>query len=360
MFKLKKIATAVVFAISVSLSTASNAVIAVPSIDIANLAENIAGNIQSAYQWAQEKVISMAQMDLSQLLSQNEMDSMNNAMANVIVRVNKAMEDIHNQKVVEMAVPDRDICKTMAIKLVMDDIYCALDDSRATSNANKAAAAKAATAASGSASEFQKYTEDQINKMHTSCTALGSGGGKTMADTPCGRVENVTQGAVLGASAAERAKTRKASELAIQNMTGQNEPRIRTNPNLPDSVATRASVAKDLRFENYKALAINSLEETNRMIQAAEGKEDLPTPMEAMQAFDMDRFGSETWMEEVSNTGANKLSNPVSQTELMRKMLAMDAFNIHLNLLQYEHQLRMEKMAAAQLDIKLDPVSIDK
>ncbi|MFK4132066.1 hypothetical protein ACI2KR_07185 [Pseudomonas luteola] len=347
--------------LTMSLGTASPSYASgIPMVDISNLAENIAANIQSAYQWAEEKMISLSQMDLQSMLSKFEIDSMNNAMSNVIVRVNKALEDVYNQKVVEMSRPDRDACKTLAVRLTMDEILCAIDDQRSSASSSRMAAMKANTSSSASPAAHTEYVATKVTEIHNSCMKYAVGDGKNILQTECARIENVTAGPTANDSADNRKKVRVASEEAIKIMTNQQSPRKTTSPLLPDTTVTRASMANDLRFQNYKDLATYSLEEVNRMIQAAPGMESEPTPLETLKKFDADHWGSSDWMQEISNTSADKLENPVSETELLRKMTVMNAFNVHMDVLQYEHQLRMERLAAANLDLSLDPIEKDQ
>lgn len=326
-----------------------------PTIDIANLSENIASNIQAAYQWSEEKMISLSQMDLQSMLSGYEIDSMNNAMSNVVVRVNKALEDTYNQKIVEMAKPDRDACKNLSVRLTMDDILCAMSTEKAATASARMAAVKANAASSTSAGSHQTYVAKEIEALHSTCMSMAIGSGKNMLESECARIENVTQGPTVNDSATNRAKAKKASQQAIAAMTNQQIPRKTTNPDLPDTVVTHAAVANDIRYLGYKGIAIDSLNQVNSMIQVADGMEGAPTPMEALNKFDADHWGSTDWMQEISNTSATKLSDPVSETELLRKMTTMSAFSIHMQMLEYENQMRMERLAAAQLDLKIDP-----
>jgi hypothetical protein len=354
MKKLSKFLATFAVTASIGFSAPSNAT-GIPMVDIANLAENIAGNIQSAYQWAEEKMIALSQMDLQSMLSGYEIDSMNNAMSNVIVRVNKAMEDVYNQKVVEMAKPDRDACKNLSVRLTLDDIMCAMSDEKAANATARMAAIKANSAASVTPAEHMTYVAQEINKMKTSCMSMAINGGTSLLETECARIENVTQGPAVNASADDAAKSKAASVEAIKAMTNQQVPRATTSPDLPDTVVANASRANDLRFLGYKGLAVDSLNTVNGMVQVATGMEGSPTPLQTLKKFDDDHWGSTDWMQEITNTGATKLSDPVSDTELQRRMTTMTAFSIHMTMLQYEHQLRMERLAAAQLDLQIDP-----
>jgi hypothetical protein len=354
MNKIKKITAACVLSSSVIFTAPSNAT-GIPMVDIANLAENIAGNIQAAYQWAEEKMIALSQMDLQSMLSKFEIDSMNNAMSNVIVRVNKALEDTYNQKIVEMAKPDRDACKNLAVRLTLDDIMCAMTEEKAAAATARMAAIKANSKASSTPAAHQTYVAEQINSMKNNCMAMAIGGGTNILETECARIENVTQGPSLNSSSEDAIKAKKASVEAIKAMTNQQVPRMTTNPDLPDTIVANSQRTNDLRFNGYKGLAIDSFNSVNAMIQVAEGMESAPTPINTLKKFDDEHWGSTEWMQEISNTSATKLSDPVSETELLRKMTTMSAFSVHMDMLQYEHQLRMERLAAAQLDLKIDP-----
>lgn len=356
--KLKKL-TASVMLSSVLLTTAapSQAYIGVPTIDIGAIAETIAGNIQSAYQWAEEKMIALSQIDMQGLMSKFEIDALNNAIANMIVRVNKATEDVHNKKIIEMTTSDRDVCKNIAINLAMDDVYCSIDEQRSADAKSRATAKAATVAASTSGVEFDKHLSQQIDKMDADCKKLPAGGSSgSIVDTQCSRIENLTQGAIDGDSPANREKTRAASELIIANMTNQQKPRKQTNPTLAESTGKRASTQADLRFDAYKNIALDSMTETNYMKQVPKGNPSAKTPMEALRQFDKEHWGDEKWILEVSNAAPDRVTKPVTTTELLRKIALIDAFNTHLNLLQYEHQLRMERVAASQLDLNLDPM----
>lgn len=353
--KLRKIVTSIALS-SMLMTTAPANATGILTADIAVLAETIAGNIQDAYQWAEEKMIMLSQIDMQGLMSKLEIDALNNAIANMIVRVNKATEDIHNKQIIEMTKSDRDVCKNIAINLAMDDVYCSIDEQRGSAAQARASASAANVAASTSGVEHEKYLSQAIKKLDDACKAMPTGGGGSMTNTQCARIENLTQGAKEDGSAADREKTRAASELIIENMTNQQRPRQQTNPNLKDSIGKSASIQADLRFEAYKGIAADSLREVNYMINVPKNNPSARTPMEALRQFDKEHWGDEKWILEVSNASQDKVTNPVSQTELLRKIALIDAFNTHLNLLQYEHQLRQERMTASQLDLQLDPM----
>lgn len=350
----KKIAASIALTSMLMTTTPANAT-GIPTVDIGAIAESIASNIQAAYQWAEEKMISLSQIDMEALMSKFEIDALNNAIANMIVRINNTTQDVHNAKIIEMTTPDRDVCKNIAINLVMDDIYCALDSQREEQAAASAAARQANVAASTSGAEHDKYVSKKVKEYAESCAGLPSGQSvKSMNDTHCARIENLTQGPADTDSQEVKERTRLASELIIDNMTNEHRPRKATNPNLPESIGKKTAIAADLRFEAFKEIVRDSLHETNNMRQVPQGT--LKSPMQALIDFDMKHWGDELWIQEVSNTGPTKISKPVSQTELMRKLAVMEAFNTHLSLLHYQSQLRLERLSASQLELQLDPM----
>lgn len=353
--KIKKIVASIALS-SMLITTTPAQATGIPTVDIAAIAEAISANIQAAYQWAEEKMISISQIDMQALMSKFEIDALNNAIANMIVRINKSSESIHNKGVIEMTRPDRDVCKNLAISIAMDDIYCALDSQRAAQAAATASAHAANVAASTSGVKHEQYTTQLIKGYTLNCSQLPAGGsGKSLNATQCARIENLTQGPADTDSAAKKQQTRKASELIIDNMTNAHRPRRATSEDLPESVGKTAAIAQDLRFEAFKEIVRDSLHETNNMRQVPDGS--IKSPLQTLVDFDLKHWGDEQWIQEVSNTGSQKLSDPVSQTELLRKMAVMDAFNTHLGLLQYEGQLRMERLAASQLELTLDPLT---
>jgi hypothetical protein len=357
MFGSPKLKTMIAIAItSAGISYSSNSSAIISFTDYAALVENSAGNIQDMYNWAQEKALTMMEMELTSTLEGLSIDNMNNAIANVISRTGAATQEVQNLEVLEKSAPDKDACATITLQILGKDAECATAEK--SSQAIKKAQAKHANYSSGG-SAYKDETKKLVEKVVQDCEVLQDpslemNDENLLASSMCadsGLLTGVTlDGDTLNPD------QEKAAALYIDLVTGV-EPTFKKSSLLQDDSASyNKMLVSEMRRESFRSIVITSLNEIKAM-RTSPGidSEADPSPMQLLQEFDDDRFGDADWMAELQNVKASS-KNSIYPSEINRKIAVMDAFSVHLDLLQYKQSLRMEALINGLLALEVDPL----
>jgi hypothetical protein len=91
--------------------------IGAPVMDAASIAKAVERRLQDAYEDAQKLLMDNALTKAIGLSGQNKVDAQNNAGANMVVRVNKAIEDENNLDAVKNSMVSTDACRDIAISM---------------------------------------------------------------------------------------------------------------------------------------------------------------------------------------------------------------------------------------------------
>lgn len=351
----KTIGASLAFTLAASMSMYSPKADAILLVeDIANFIENVAGNIQQIRSWTEEQRMMIMGMDQEAMLESMNIDNMNNAIGNLIVRDARNAMGVQHKEIEEMSVPDADACVTSAVQRVLDRVE---DRFKCDVHAKNEKQQKKHGNYNFSPREFEVSTRADRNELLESCEALLTGTPESpearLQLTMCTRAGVLTgtdSGTVLNNTEKE------ASDRFIELVTGPTSTFKRSN-RLPDgSNEKNEMLVEEMRHEAFRSIAIASLNEVQRW-RISPGTQSngtvIPSPLEILEKFSRDRFGDEEWMQSVQNSSyVNK--NTVNTTQLLRKMAVMDSFLVHMEVLKYKQRLRMEVLDAALLAWNVD------
>lgn len=346
----KKKLIAVSLVLSMSLGHNDNSEAIVPMADVANLAENIAGNIQDMQTWAKEKALMMMEMDMEAMMEEMSVDNTNNAMSNMIIRTGAATEEVQNLEVAEMTEPDKDACNTIAVQASLNDALCIAADK--VRDKTEETLEKNADFTAIPSEQIQKQKEI-ASEFVEKCLELQD---KTvdeenpMATSMCLRASILTGGSTIDTYDAQQSE---AVSQYIQLITGPIPSTKKTGTLEKDSNSRNMTLIGEMRKEAFRSMVSTSLHEIASLRTSPGGVE--MSPLHNMTRFNKDRFGKIDWMATIQNVNPDK-KNDVLPSEIMRKMAVMDSFMVHLSLMQYKQQLRIEALQAASLSLASNPL----
>jgi hypothetical protein len=333
----------------------ANSQAALVSIDPAVLGEAIASNVQNMMNWAKEEGLKKLQMKMQSQLTGSEIDAENAAATNIITRNGKAMEDVQNLDVKEQAEPDKDAAATLAVQKNTQETRCDTVNT-ISKKTNKHTKKHADFTSNGPEQTVKRRTA--IDDFITTCEGLQEPG-EDMSNSPCLKGSLLTGGSTIDTY---DEKQQVAVDQYIELVAGVT-PTVKSSSEYKNaSKSIKNSVLiKEMRPEAFRSLVHTSLQEVAAMRgspknQNAAGR---PSPLHNLTKFSDDRFGNKEWLKMVQAVHKNKASDDgknVFPSEIMRKIAVMDAFLVHMSVLQFKQQLRMEALMAAQLALEINPL----
>lgn len=345
----KKSKIAVTIALAASLFIVQSPQALIPTTDIANLTENIMGNLQKMQSWVEEKGLMKFTMKQAGVNTELEIDAMNNGLANVIFRTGRANQEIQNIEILEKSAPDKDACNTITSQVLLKDANCGASSTvkeRVMESTKKHANFKQTPA------EQERSANALVKRKIGVCENLSDGASdpsNTLNSTMCTRANLIVAG---GTGDTLSGNEEQAVDEYIDLITG-------TVPTLKKSAAYDGAteeqehiLVEELRREAFRATVNTSLNEIAATVKSPDGNS--PSVLQSLQLFVDERFGSEKWAATLGNVHETE-KNSVYTSEIIRKVAAMDAFLIQMSMLQYRQQLRMEMLLAAQLAYDIDP-----
>lgn len=352
--KLKSLAAAIALS-GMLITPVANALL--PTTDAANLAQSIMANIQRAMEWAKDAAMQASQMDLMGELAGLEVDSMNNAFANMIARLNRTQADIQNMEQLEKSIPAQDACQTVTVSNMLEDAICNADSQVETLTESRKAAddmsrgkAGAGKAKPATVAEIAEVAAKKTRELVDKCEALKDGNGGSLCAMP-----SILINAPGGTLTAQEYKAAQYQNEVAANAVAPKVP-LSTDFNVTTDSYKQAAMA-DMRRENIRNLALASLDNVLIITQGTlEGEQRKPGELYAMQKFADDRFGSASWLCQVTNSCAEATSSSayVSPAELEKRAAEMDAFMLHLAVAQYKQSLREEQLMANLVLMQVD------
>lgn len=343
---IKKTALAIALSSSMMFSTPSHA--GLPTVDFANLAENIAGNIQSAAQWVSESQLMTAMMAADSYFQQTIM-SMNAFLTQFSMQKELELnEELHNLLVKEMFEPDKQAPRNCAIQMVSNAVECNKID---TTVAKIDVDSVENNNFNSSSVKVQQQQIEKAKELIDSCRNMQYAdnleGTDKLSTSFCLRA-----GILTGAESGEAwtAEEQKAADAIIDLITDP-IPGVKESQSLPEgSFEKDQAMVSEMRKLAIRSLAVSSLEHVASMRRSAGETSSMQAPSELalLQEFSNDRWGDPEWMVKVSGA-TEDIKDADSPTILQRKMVAMQAFLVHMEILKYKQQLRMEALQSASL-----------
>ncbi|MBD8089253.1 hypothetical protein IFT48_04600 [Pseudomonas fluorescens] len=335
-----------------------------PTTDAANLAQSIMNNLQRAMEWAKDAAMQASQMDLMGELSGLQVDNINNGFANMIARLNRTQAELQNMEQLEKSIPAQDACQTVTVSNLLEDALCNADSQVETLAAQRQETSDLSRGKAGGGeakpATVAKIAEVQATKTReliASCEALKDSSGNSMCAKP-----SLLITAPGGALSDKEYKAAQYQNEVAANAIAPKVP-LATGFNV-ETDSYKQSALADMRRENIRDLALASLDNVLIITQGTlENNTRKPGELFAMQKFADDRFGSASWLCQVTNSCADTTSSSayVSPAELEKRAAEMDAFMLHLAVAQYKQSLREEQLMAnlvlMQVDAPLDNVT---
>jgi hypothetical protein len=350
----------------------TSSAIVLPSIDIAVLTETMAGNIQELKNWMEQKAMMKINMELESVYSAMGIDNDNARSAQEINAAQTAEQKKAELQALKESAPTNNACTTLGNQAMGAAVSC-----DAANMLKSSASASSAKRAGFSATPTDvKKIEDKINKkIVDECSQFVddkvlSGYKKILSDADVSKGgAELTPADLLALS-----KCMQPSEfmggggengdlLSPDQVKAANHfkeliigptPKFKSSSLLnKESESYKKQAVEEARIEAFRNLAELSFSEIISMKNTGDNGNN-PSQMFVLQDFSDQRYGDEKWVAQIMNVdGATK--NSVQPPEVLRHIAVMDSFMIHLELIKYKQQLRMEALQAATLALMIDP-----
>lgn len=343
----RKTAAASLVAAASVISVPSQALI--PVTDVANLIESIMANMQEMQNWMQESELMRGAMEQAGLLTEMEVDTVNNGFANLIARTGKLHEEIQNLELLREAMPAHNACEVVTASANLEDILCDLEDERNKANKKFQKRANTLGKEPGEASE---HIEQEVRRLVDECRELGDD--ELGGDQPCLNAQLMLGGALSALTDEES----KAAENLIQ-LVVEPVPKMPPDSRLGDDAESESTRALHMREIALKSLAHASMHHVLTERKSVDGQ---PSRMQLLKNFAEEHFGSHAGAEHLAiltNTHGDKRESAAKQSDpsqVLRSIATMDAFLVYMEVLKYEQQLRMEALQASLLSLAVEPL----
>lgn len=352
--KFKKLLISSVISLSALTSAPSHAFV---FADIAVFIEETIGNAQEGANWIMESELMSLGMEMQNWMGQAEMELNSFLTQTVLQKELEHTEGMHNQMVDEMSQPDDQAAQNCGIQRTAGVVQCVTVDSVAAAidkdtyeNANFTT----------TPIQAQQKAFDKRKELLEDCRNL------QYADAPEGEDELSTSlctrsGILLGVETQDTftADEQEAATHLVDIITGP-VPDYKESESLPDgSPAKLAALNHEMRVLAIRSLANSSLEHISaqrRSPGALSASSIAPSEVGLLQEFDDNRWLKEDWSLKIA--GASQDIDDVDyRSEIIRKMAVMQAFQIHLDIIKYKQNLRMEALQAADLALQVQPLT---
>lgn len=350
----KKILVAAI-ALSSAISGSAYALV-VPASDMATTAQVMTGNQQDAQIAQQEEQTDREAMDQAKQIGEKTIDAVNNSAANMIVRTTQTATDLYNMQALKESVPAISSCSTSADRFFNELFECTESES---ATAEMDSLNNERNTIGMTKREQIAHVASLYDEVYASCNALdGDSGIDGSSGSLCSNA-GIFHGTNVGTT--RDPVSQQASDEYVKLLLGV-APEITEGVKDPSNM-TRDEIRDQVRTLEKNAiwsLAANSLVGYNNMLKGPgvmEGQAN-PSEMTRLEKFDQDRWGNEVWLRKINNTpligNEAQEQNAVMETQLLREITVMNAFQIHLTLKQYQQSLRDETLQATMLRIMND------
>jgi hypothetical protein len=339
----------------------SNAIL--PVTDFAVLSETLAGNIQSLNNWIEEKVLMKMDMAQNAVLQAAGVDAGNNQATQQIQSAQNMQHDISEielKRVTSNNIKDgATTCATLGVQAMAGAVSC-----DAATTVKKSMAGGSATHGNfgSSKNEHIEQVKEITKKTVNDCKLLQIEGapvqdpndpGASLRYSAC-----MTPIKFLGSDSNSSTLTdddAKAADYFSKLIVGVTPTFKKSSLIAKDSSAYYEQVSEEASLEAYRNLVNLTFSEAKALKTNSTSESDpSPSPMAVLDEFDDERFGNIEWMASVQNINA-ETKNEIQPAEVLRQIAVMEAFMVHLELLKYKQQIRMESLQAALLAVTINP-----
>jgi len=351
----------------------TSSAIVLPSIDIAVLTETMAGNIQELKNWMEQKAMMKINMELESVYSAMGIDNDNARSAQEINAAQTAEQKKAELQALKESAPTNNACTTLGTQAMGAAVSC--DAANMLKSSSSASSAKR-SGFSSTPTDVKKI-EDKINKeIVDDCSQLVDGDvlesykkiisdadvSKTGAQlTPADLLalsKCMQPSEFMGSGGGENGDLLKPDQVKaakyFKELIIGPTPKFKSSSLLDkESESYKKQAVQEARIEAFRNLAELSFSEVISMKDTGENGNN-PSQLFVLQEFSNQRYGDEKWVAQIMNVdGATK--NSVQPPEVLRHIAVMDSFMIHLELIKYKQQLRMEALQAATLALMIEP-----
>ena len=338
--KIRKTVLSITLATSMAMPSMVSATY--PTIDFSNLLEAITQNYQDMQNWAQERMMMMAEMDLQSALSSLGIDAQNNAMTNQMVRDGRRAQTIQNIEVMEWSVADSDACGTLASQIIEQKVK---EKNNQTAEQKIAESRDKHNNFDQNQEQWRSAQEARLGDILSYCKA----GSDSLTNTNC-----VNSGLIFGGVNSDTLSPEQSKSVEVMNeiLISPISNFKKSTTYVKGTAERKALEIQEVRTEAFRDIARTSLNEVSKQFKS---NGNLPSPFASLKKFDDERYGSEKWLKDIQNVDPNN-KNAIYISEINRKMAVMTAFMVHMDIIRYRQQLRMEGMQAAMLSLELEPI----
>ena len=322
-----------------------------PTFDAANLAAEMSGNLEEAYNWAEEKAMNELDMQMRAFGLGEELTVEEKAAAKTIVSINKAKQEIQNLEIEMAFSPGLFACDTAENTKQVEEIACEAEADK--EDLTEALAEKNGDFEEKPAETIEKIAEVAKDIVEQCIPAKGDDASK------CLQLGMLLGDGAEGSTDKELEEIAEATAYQVELLSGV-LPVKKTDPRLPDTPTANIKRSGDLRYLAYKALIDKSLIDVRGdMIHFP----DTPASfINTLKEFTDQRWGDKgttEWMKLVMASHPKKSEGKefnMGPEQVEREMAVIQAFQAYMAVLQYEQSLQVQTLQAALLAITLEPI----
>lgn len=332
---------------AVSLTASMSANSQILDHDAASFAEIMMGNQERSLQHLAKQAWNRAKAEFDAFMAEQNINAMENGFANMVVRTTQTATDLFNMERMMEMLPAISACGSSTIQVLGRDSLCQ-EEAAEEASVNRHTA-RHATA--GMPVQLQDEIIRETEQEHfDKCLALSGG---DISDSVCSSAANLFGGT---SGATKDPHTQEAADSFIDLVVGvapDKKPTVEEIENMtPEEVK---AYNRSQKKEAIRSLAAVSLESINNETRSPDAENYRPSKLHRLKSFNDQRWGDESWLRKINNTALTEdEENSVTETQLLRELVAMEAFGIQLQTLQYEQSLRDEALQAAMLSLMKD------
>ena len=313
----------------------------IPSFDYTSLATALKQYAAQAVANAEELANMETAIEFMKQQAENLRGTAENAFGNMIVRTNKASEDVSNLEALEQMVSAPSACKDMSVSLSMtQDVACEMLETMSDMYNSRSSGSQASTLmaiAKGLNSNYADANSDynlrikRIIQKYQADMKSSSPKGYYSADRFIS--EDVS---TFDKEQVADLKDFLFIQIPPLEITSQDERAIKTGGKLVDEISSRREVDKGIAADAFVAGLMEKIPSQTGV-----------SPLDAMQQFALSK-NNEEYTELVAKDAS------MTPTVMTREMVAMKAFKVHQSLKTYEHSLKVERVMARELAGELE------
>jgi hypothetical protein len=352
-----------------------------PTFDLSNYIENITGNISEI----ESRITSAKEFFASRKLSFDLFSTKESAeaakQAQEIKESQKLARRVRNTQVAAEMLPLPDACKTVARSKLRETVGqdCAIQDSLADSLERQAALDLASfpelsedgsLALPNMAIKRKEDLERTVNKCRVELLSGPiSVGESPESKSTCLKIDLLLNNDITTITTGKEVEgAKELINILVGSTYSKVDPDIITASTTMNGKTALMKEYRKVGMRNISRSVLNNILEQRHPAFWLDDEKTQPSAsnITQLEQFNAERFAHKNgeWMLKVSGLHPEKLnSDPdvarnsiYTPDQVLRDMAIMDSFMVHMEILQYKSQLRIESMQAALLSLEIDPL----